>query len=42
MSRPRRPLRITNRNQALSTKMSGCGLQEGREEIGGANNTYKE
>ena len=32
---------ITNKNQACFTKKSGCGLQEGKVEKRGANNTYK-
>jgi hypothetical protein len=35
----RRPSMITESNQAWFIKMSGCGLQEGREEIRDANNT---
>jgi hypothetical protein len=31
---------ITDWNQACFAKMSGCGLQEGVIEKGGANNTY--
>jgi hypothetical protein len=38
MSRSKIPSMITDSNQACLAKMTGRRLQEGREEIGGANN----